>query len=104
MEDHNQTFQSKVDAWLALVITGGLGWIWLSLVRRIWAGRTTDALDLFVPLLMSVFMVWIFRTTYYVVTVDKLIVRSGPIRTTVPLTSVQRLRATDNPLSAPPSP
>lgn len=101
MEDHDQTFRSKVDAWLALVVALGLGWIWISPVRRIWAGRTTDVLDVIIPPLMSALMIWIFRTTYYVVTVDRLIVHSGPFRRTVPLRSITRLRATRNPRQAP---
>ena len=101
MEDHGQTFRSKVDAWLALTVAGGLGWIWFSLAQRIWAGRTTDVLDLIVPPFTSALMIWIFRATYYVVTVDKLIVRSGPFRRVVPLSSITRLRATRNPRKAP---
>lgn len=101
MEPGDQVFRSKVDAWLTLVVAGGLGAMWLSMVRRIQAGRTIDALDIIVPLLSSAFIVWIFRTTFYVITSDALIVHAGPIRRTVPLRLVQRLRATHNPLSSP---
>jgi hypothetical protein len=45
--------------------------------------------------------VWVYSTTYYELTADELIVHSGPIRRAVPLSSLQRLRATHNPLSAP---
>jgi hypothetical protein len=75
--------------------------MWLSAVGRIWAGRPIDALDFIVPLLATAFVVWVFRATYYVITADALIVQAGPIRRTVPLQSIQRLRATRNPLSAP---
>ena len=98
--DH-QTFRSKVDAWLTLVVAGGLGAMWLAPVRRIWAGRTIDTLDIIGLFLATAFIVWVFGSTYYVITADSLIVRAGPIRRTVPLRSVQRLRATHNPLSSP---
>jgi hypothetical protein len=101
MEPGDQTFRSKVDAWLALVVAGGVGAMWLSAVRRIWAGRPIDALDVIFPLLATAFIVWVFRATYYVITADALIVHAGPIRRTVRLQSIQRLRATHNPLSSP---
>jgi hypothetical protein len=101
MEPGDQTFRSKVDSWLILVVTGALGAIWLAPVRRIWAGRTIDTLDIIGPFLATAFIVWVFGATYYVITADDLIVHAGPIRRTVPLRSVQRLRATHNPLSSP---
>ena len=101
MRADDQVFGSKIDAWLRLVVAGGLVATWLSPVRRVWAGRAIDSLDIIAPLLATAFIVWVFRTTYYVVSADVLIVRAGPIRRTVPLRLVQRLRATHNPLSSP---
>ena len=101
MQADDEMFKSKVDAWLRLVIAGGLVAMWLSPVRRVWAGRAIDALDIIAPLLATAFIVWVFRTTYYVISPEALIVRAGPIRRTVPLRLVQRLRATHNPLSSP---
>lgn len=97
--DH--VFRSKIDVWLALIVAGGLGMMWWATLGRIQAGRPIDALDTVLPLVVTAFTVWIFRATYYVITADSLIVRSGPIRRTVPLQSVERLRATHNPLSSP---
>jgi membrane protein YdbS with pleckstrin-like domain len=101
MQGDHQVFRSKVDVWLKLVIAGGLVAMWLAPVRRIWAGHPVDALDVVIPLLFTAFIVWVFRTTSYVISADVLIVRSGPVRRTVPLHQVQRLRATHNPLSSP---
>ena len=100
-ESDVQRFRSKVDAWLALVVTGVLGAMWLAPVRRLWAGRPIDALDIIASVLATAFIVWLFRGTYYVVTADALIMHAGPFRRTVPLRLVQRLRATHNPLSSP---
>ena len=83
------------------MVAAGLGAAWLAPVRRIWAGRAIDALGIIFPLLGTAFIVWVFRNTYYVITADALIVHAGPIRRTVPLRLVQRLRATHNPLSSP---
>ena len=101
MQADDQTFRSKVDVWLKLVIAGGLVAMWLSPVRRVWAGGAIDASDIITPLLATAFIVWVCRTTYYVISADALIVHAGAIRRTVPLRLVQRLRATHNPLSSP---
>jgi membrane protein YdbS with pleckstrin-like domain len=98
-DDH--VFRSKVDVWLKFVVAGGLVAMWLTPVSRVWAGRPTYALDVVIPLLSTAFIVWVFRTTRYEISAETLIVRAGPIRRTVPLRSVRRLRATHNPLSSP---
>lgn len=101
MEADHQVFRSKVDVWLMLVIAAGLVAMWLAPVRRLWAGRPIDALDVVIPVLATAFIVWIYRSTSYVIQGGVLIVRSGPVRRTIPLRDVQRLRATHNPLSSP---
>jgi hypothetical protein len=101
MQSDSQTFPSKIDTWLALVVGFGVAMAWFSSVGRIWVGRPVDALDFIIPALVTVFTLWVFRGTYYVVTADELIARAGPIRRTVPLQSIERLRATRNPLSSP---
>jgi len=101
MGHRDETFRSKVDAGLVLIVGGGLGWIWFSVARRIWSGRSPDALDLLGAALVSALMVWILRTTYYAVKADNLFVHSGPFRRTVPLASISSLRATRNPRQAP---
>ena len=101
LESVEQRFTSKIDIWLVLVIAAGLIAMWLAPVGRWRAGRLIDALDFILPALATAFIVWIYRTTAYVITTDSLIVRSGPVRRTIPLHSIKRLRATRNPLSSP---
>jgi hypothetical protein len=101
MQYDDQLYRSKVDRWLVVVVAAGLVWAWLAPVRRSRAGRAIDALDFILPAISTAFVVWIFRSTYYVITADTLIVRAGPIRRKVPLHEVRRLRATHNPLSSP---
>ena len=76
-KNHDQTFQSKVDTWLILVLAGAVGAGWFSLARRMWTGRPIDGLDVIVPLVVSALIIWVYSTTYYEVTADELIVRSG---------------------------
>ena len=101
MEPGGRTFRSKVDTWLVVVVAAASVVMWSAPARRLWAGRSIDVLDFAVPVLTTAFLAWIFTGTYYVITSESLIVRAGPLRHTVPLRSVQRLRATRNPLSAP---
>jgi hypothetical protein len=96
-----QTFPSKIDTWLAVIVTGAVGLTWLAPLRRLAAGRAIDALDIIGPVLVTAFIVWVFTSTYYVLTDDTLFVRGGPVRRTIPLRSVQRLRATREPYSSP---
>ncbi len=101
MENQHSTFPSRIDTWQVLLLAVGLGAAGVPLVRRILSGQSLDTLAAILLALASGFVIWVFTTTSYEVTPDQMIVRSGPFRTTVPLGSVQRLRATHNPLSAP---
>jgi hypothetical protein len=96
-----ETFPSKIDTWLAVIVTGAVGLTWLAPFRRLADGRAIDALDIIAPVLVTAFAIWIFTGTYYVLTSDTLFVRGGPVRRTIPLRSVQRLRATREPYSSP---
>jgi hypothetical protein len=94
-------FRSKVDAWLAIVLFGVVGfqlWAAFSLVRS-----GTPAAWTSVPLLLlgSAFIVWIFATTSYVITDTELLVRSGPVRRRIPLVEIRTIVRTRNPLSSP---
>ena len=96
-----QVFRSRVDAWLVVVLGIALAATWLEAVRKAWAGRPVEPLDVIVPLFTTTLLVWVYRTTTYTITEDVLVVRSGPLRRTIPLREVHALRATHNPMGAP---
>src|SRR5689334_12855428 len=94
------TFPSKVDTWyvllcaLTIALPGGLA------VRALVRGAS-PIVPLALLMASAGLPLWLLMTTTYVVTADTLRVRSGPIRITVPLRSVTRLRASRTPLSSP---
>ncbi len=94
-------YRSKVDTWIVVVLAAALlitllamilvvavafatAWWIVVLVLVIWGG----VLSLIFPL-------------YYEITPSTLLVRSGWIRREIPLTSIERVFPTHNPLSAP---
>ncbi len=94
-------FATRVDAWLAVVVAGGL---LLSLGAVIAAAFESprEALVAGLILLASVgLVVAIAVPTQYVVGENELLIRSGVLRHRIPLDSVIRVYPTRNPLSAP---
>jgi hypothetical protein len=94
-------FRSKVDIWLVVVLAIAVAVMWSALGNLAWTGGSLDVLELGVAVLTTVFLAWFFAATYYVVTDTDLIVRSGPLRWIIALRSVERLRASRDPLSSP---
>ena len=93
MNGRDQVFRSDIDLGQGVVAAAVLGWIWFSLARRLWNGRIPDGLDMLGATLVSGLIVWTLWATYYVVTAESLIIRTGPFRQTVGLSSISRLRA-----------
>jgi hypothetical protein len=95
-------FESKVDMWLVAIIVASLGMpIGLTVSRIIYSGFDHEAVILLFAVLPAVLpLVFLFKTTYYVVT-DESIIAHCLFSRTMPLASVKSLRPTRNPLSAP---
>lgn len=91
-------FEAKRDLWLSIVI-------WLATVVTLAAavnGYRTDRV-LFASLMVAAagVVLWILYGTYYTVSQDRLVVRSGPFRWNVALESIVSIEPTRNPISAP---
>ena len=98
-------FDSKRDLWIVLlmrgipvVVLGALGYAWY-----------LSHLDLSGPIAGAILLViaelfvfeWLFRTTYYVIEGDTLLIRSGLIRWHVPIREITSVTATRSPISSP---
>lgn len=101
MDSQPVVFRTKVDLWLVAILVGSLGfalWAGIDSVRR-------DPASGWFPLLIvvgSFAVVFVISVpTEYVVTGTELVIRSGRLRTSIPLTGIQRVYRTHNPLSAP---
>lgn len=96
-------YRSKTDWWLGAVLWVGV----LAMVASaggLWLAGASPALSLgsaALFLALAAFMVWILRGTRYELYPDRLLVRSGPFRWTVPLAAIEEVHPTRNPLSSP---
>ncbi|MGM0842772.1 MAG: PH domain-containing protein [Bacillota bacterium] len=97
-------FKSRKDWWLSLIV-------WTTMIFGIGSGiyaiidKAPIALDLIITLtlcvLLPLFVLWMWVTTYYVVDENNLIIRFGPFKKIIPLDTVKSVRKTTNPISSP---
>lgn len=99
----SSTFQSKRDVWIVALI-------WLGAMIAIFAGfdqfSSEASLWLRVPMLVVLvalagLMLWILYGTNYSFTEDSLLIVCGPFRYRVPLSEIDAVRPSRNPLSSP---
>lgn len=94
-----QTFSSKIDLWLLLVL---LLTIAACLFAAFGSLRTGNFLAAIIVLVFGAGLpAWLLLSTYYTVTDEALIVRSGPFRWRVELTAISSVQPTNNPGSSP---
>jgi membrane protein YdbS with pleckstrin-like domain len=96
-------YRSKVDAWLAAVL---LGAFLITLMAMSFVVVLLGAFATAWWIVVFVLVIWGFVLSllfplYYEITASTLLVRSGWIRRQIPLSSIQRVFPTNNPLSAP---
>jgi hypothetical protein len=97
-----QRFPSKVDGWFVGVLAASALLVVLLLFAAVSQRNWHTAAVLLVVLAVSDGLgVWLLRGTFYVVTPDRLLVRSGPFRWDVPLGAILSIAATRNPASSP---
>jgi hypothetical protein len=89
-------FRSKIDWWLAALVIAPV-----VLIAALLLAGVSEPWVLGLTLVPQGLVLWIFARTFYVVTHDALLVRSGPFRWTIPLASIRALSATRSPLSSP---
>ena len=98
-------FESKRDLWIValirgvpLVVLGALGYAWYRSHHDL-SGPVAGAVILLVAELFV--FEWLFRTTYYVIEGDTLVIRSGLIRWRVPIREITSVTPTRNAMSSP---
>lgn len=96
-------FEPKRDTWIvALIWAGALFCVYGALMQFTSPGPLL--LKVVVLLFLgfaAVFMVWILYQIDYTITDDNLVIRCGPMRYGVPLTKIDSVRPSRNPLSSP---
>lgn len=97
------TFKSKYDAWLVLLL-GAAAAVEAVAVVAIWRGNASWAVRALTSSTLAVsalFILWTLVTTHYVVAADVLRVRSGPIRWTIPLSSIRSVHPSRSIIAGP---
>ncbi len=96
-------FPSAVSPWLAVMVFGTLGISAIASAVDLFAhGATTARIAVAVALAIALaFSAWLFVGTDYEVTAEELLIRSGPLRRTVPLADIVYVKPTMSPVSAP---
>jgi hypothetical protein len=102
------TFKSKIDGWMIIVLAIVLLVSPVMLMTTasrprnppMGAGGYVILIGVVVALPMAL-VVWLFSTTNYTLTDTDLVVRAGPIRETIALSSIHKITATRSILSAP---
>jgi hypothetical protein len=96
-----ETFKSKVDTWLVLVLEAAS---LMAVVGVVFATRSGDlpiAVAVATGLFAAGIPAWIMVTTRYHLSPDSLIVRSGPFRWNIPLADIRAVTPTRSALSSP---
>ncbi len=96
------TFRSRVDPLLAALIFVPMALGFAMLIAR--AFSNNKSLGIVAPIVFGFaigLVVWIYADTSYRITDTDLLVRSGPLRVSVPLAQIRRVTRTRSVLSAP---
>ena len=94
-----QTFSSKIDLWLLLVLLLAIA---VCTIAAFGSLRTGNWLSAIVVLVVGAGLpVWLLLSTHYTITDETLVVRSGPFSWRVELTAISSIQPTSNPVSSP---
>ena len=95
---------SKKDGWLTLIVWGSMLFAIGSGVFSLLADTQNEApalVILILSVILPLFLLWIWCTTFYILDEESLVIRYGPFSKTIPLQSIRSVKKTRNPLSSP---
>ena len=91
-------FEAKRDLWLSIVI-------WMTSLAMLAGGARLAQFDRWPGAIAlgvaAAFPLWVFYGTYYMLSQDRLIVRSGPFRWKVPLEEIISMQPSRDPIASP---
>ena len=96
-----KTYKSAVDWWYYAIILMSIGLISSSYVAIQDQGLLTPLLLIAVGIMSVGLPLWLLFSTQYTITVDALLVRSGPFKWHIPLDQIHSIQRTSSPLSSP---
>lgn len=97
-------YKSRKDWWLTIIVWGAMlfaigsgGYALIEKAPNVGEFLITLALSIVLP----IFILWMWLTTFYVIGEKNLIIKFGPFKKTIPLDSIKTVKKTMNPLSSP---
>jgi membrane protein YdbS with pleckstrin-like domain len=97
-------FPSKKDWWLTFIIWGAMLFAMGSGIYEL-IFEESDLIDFVFVLVLAVilplFLLWTWLTTYYVLDESNLVIKYGPFKKIIPLNTIKSVKKTMNPLSSP---
>jgi hypothetical protein len=97
-------FESEKDWWFSAIIWGAVLFAAGSGAVELFTEDLSinSAVSILLPtLILPALVIWLWKTTYYILDEKNLLVRSGPIKKTIPLASIRSAKKSSNPLSSP---
>ncbi len=96
------TFKSKVDGWYYAVIVLVVLLIGSTTIPLIQQQASRELLVVVASMFFTIgLMIWLLKSTYYVVEKEHLVVRCGPKTWRIALRDIQSVKPSKSPLSAP---
>jgi Bacterial PH domain len=96
------TFRSKIDAWLALVLGTALAAILFAAYSTATRAAGPEWIQSIIMVSVGLGLIlWPLVSTNYSVGADNLLIRSGPFRWQVPLSTITKITPTRSPISSP---
>jgi membrane protein YdbS with pleckstrin-like domain len=97
-------FPSKKDWWLTIIIWGAMLFAMGSGIYSL-IFEESNFIDFVIVLILAimlpVFLLWMWLTTYYVLDESNLVIKYGPFKKIIPLNTIKSVKKTMNPLSSP---
>lgn len=97
-------FPSKKDWWLTIIIWGAMLFAIGSGVYTL-IFEESNLIDfvfvLIFTVMLPVFLLWMWLTTYYVLDESNLVIKYGPFKKIIPLNTIKSVKKSMNPLSSP---
>ncbi|MEO8188294.1 MAG: PH domain-containing protein [Burkholderiaceae bacterium] len=97
----SETFPSKKDTWLLVVLLGGIAVALVAAAIALRADPRTWPLALLIVLVAVGLPCWLLFSTHYTLSDEALMIRSGPFRWQIPIREISAMTPTRNPLSSP---
>jgi hypothetical protein len=96
-------FKSKIDLWLVILLFGAILFSFGSALVPVFKGEasiTQAAVTILLAILSVGLIVWLMKSTYYVLGEEELVIRSGPIHKKIPYYEIKSARKSRNPISS----